>query len=214
MKHDKEYRNNTGTVTAKPEGRTVEGYALLFDTPSDGLPWKEIIARGALDGILSVSDVKCWLNHNEDRGLLARWPMKEGSLHLEVDNRGLLYRFGAPETSLGDELLANIQRGEVNESSFAFIVEAEEWKNIDDPDPAKWERTITKIGQLFDVSPVYDAAYSATSVYARSIEAVEAEVRSEKKDPDQIKAPEPKQEPELEPVKDSYYEELKKYIDF
>lgn len=212
MEHKKEYRNNSGTVTATTEGRTIEGYALLFNVQSDGLPWKETIASGALDGVLDKSDVKCWLNHNEDRGLLARWPMKEGSLHLEIDTRGLLYRFEAPATSLGDELIANIQRGEVNESSFAFIVEDEEWKNMDDSDMANWERTITKIGMLYDVSPVYDAAYSATSVYARSIKNVEEEIRAEKKAKEPISAPEPQPEPAK--IDESYYTNLDKSINF
>ena len=39
------------TVTAEDEKRTVEGYALLFDTASDGLSFVEIIERGALEGV-------------------------------------------------------------------------------------------------------------------------------------------------------------------
>ena len=94
-------------------------------------------------------------------------------------------------------------------NSSEAIVEDEEWKNMDDPDIANWERNITKIGQLFDVSPVYTAAYSATSVYARSIENVENEVRAEKaaKEPE----PEPVKDPEPT-VKDDYYNDLDKQI--
>ena len=144
--------------------RTVEGYALLFDTPSDGLWFDEVIERGALDGVIEKSDVMAVLNHNVDRGVLARSRNGEGSLTLIVDDTGLLYRFEAPNTALGDELLENLRRGEVCESSFCFTVEKETWTF---KEGERDHRTIHKIDELFDVSPVYNGAYSATSVYTR-----------------------------------------------
>lgn len=145
--------------------RTIEGYALLFDTPSDGLCFDEIIERGALDGVIEKSDVLAVLNHNVDRGVLARSRNGEGSLTLIVDEVGLLYRFEAPNTALGDELLENLRRGEVCESSFCFTVESDTW---DFNEGSRDKRTIHKIAELFDVSPVYNGAYSATTVYTRS----------------------------------------------
>lgn len=145
--------------------RTIEGYALLFDTPSDGLCFDEIIERGALDGVIEKSDVLAVLNHNVDRGVLARSRNGEGSLTLIVDEVGLLYRFEAPNTALGDELLENLRRGEVCESSFCFTVESDSW---DFEQNGRDKRTIHKIAELFDVSPVYSGAYSATTVYTRS----------------------------------------------
>lgn len=145
--------------------RTIEGYALLFDTPSDGLCFDEIIERGALDGVIEKSDVLAVLNHNVDRGVLARSRNGEGSLTLIVDEVGLLYRFEAPNTALGDELLENLRRGEVCESSFCFTVESDTW---DFEQNGRDKRTIHKIAELFDVSPVYNGAYSATTVYTRS----------------------------------------------
>lgn len=144
--------------------RTVEGYALLFDTPSDGLWFDEVIERGALDGVIEKSDVMAVLNHNVDRGVLARSRNGDGSLTLIVDDKGLLYRFEAPNTALGDELLENLRRGEVCESSFCFTVEKETWTF---KEGERDHRTIHKIDELFDVSPVYNGAYSATSVYTR-----------------------------------------------
>lgn len=177
----REIRNTpfpVSTVT-DDEKRTVEGYALLFDTPSDGLSFTEVIERGALDGVLAKSDVFATLNHDIYRGILARWNKKEGSLHLEVDAKGLKYRFEAPKTALGDEILENIRRGEINESSFAFTVSEDTWKKQDD---GSWKRSITKIDHLFDVSPVYSAAYSKTSVYMRGKDAAEAELNKAKDD--------------------------------
>ncbi|MBO7342731.1 MAG: HK97 family phage prohead protease [Alistipes sp.] len=161
------------TVTGEDEKRTVEGYALLFDTASDGLSFVEIIERGALDGVIEKSNVFALLNHDADRGILARSKNGVGSLSLEVDDKGLKYRFEAPKTALGDELLEYLRRGEISESSFAFTVESETWKIKEDD---TWERTIHKIKRLYDVSPVFDAAYSATSVNLRGKEQVESEM--------------------------------------
>lgn len=38
MDEKREIRNTSYEVTVDSESRTVEGYALLFDTPSTGLP--------------------------------------------------------------------------------------------------------------------------------------------------------------------------------
>ena len=143
-------------------GRRVEGYALLFNTPSDGLSFEEIILPGALDGVIARSNVFALLNHDAARGILARSKYGSGTLTLEIDGFGLRYSFEAPNTHLGDELLEYLRRGDINESSFAFTVKEEEWGKIGN----KMIRKIKKINLLFDVSPVYDAAYSQTSVSA------------------------------------------------
>ena len=169
-KVEKEIRNWSVRAEApKEDSRTVEGYAALFDTPSDGLDFTEVIDRNAFDGVIARSDVFALLNHDNSRGILGRSKKGKGSLELSVDDRGLKYRFEAPKSALGDELIENLKRGEVNESSFCFDVTDEEWQEdgVDDRGCKKYKRTIHKIGNLYDVSPVYSAAYSATSVSLR-----------------------------------------------
>lgn len=163
-------------VTGEEDKRSVEGYALLFDTPSDGLSFTEIIERNALDGVIAKSNVFALLNHDSERGILARSKNGEGTLTLTVDDKGLKYRFEAPHTALGDELLEYLRRGEISESSFAFTVAKETWDYRDD---GSWKRTIHQIDRLFDVSPVFDAAYSATSVCLRGKEQAEAELKAQ-----------------------------------
>ena len=164
------------TVTGEEDKRSVEGYALRFDTPSDGLSFTEIIERNALDGVIAKSNVFALLNHDSERGILARSKNGEGTLTLIVDDKGLKYRFEAPHTALGDELLEYLRRGEISESSFAFTVAKETWDYRDD---GSWKRTIHQIDRLFDVSPVFDAAYSATSVCLRGKEQAEAELKAQ-----------------------------------
>lgn len=161
------------SVVGDDEKRTVEGYALLWDTPSDGLSFTEVIERGALDGVIAKSNIFALLDHDKMRGILARSKNGQGTLSLEVDDKGLKYRFDAPRTALGDELLEYLRRGDISESSFAFTVESETWEVQKDE---TWKRTIHKFARLYDVSPVYDAAYSATSVNLRGKEQAEAEI--------------------------------------
>lgn len=164
------------TVTGDEDKRSVEGYALLFDTPSDGLSFTEVIERNALDGVIAKSNVFALLNHDSERGILARSKNGEGTLTLTVDDKGLKYRFEAPHTALGDELLEYLRRGEISESSFAFTVAKETWDYCDD---GSWKRTIHQIDRLYDVSPVFDAAYSSTSVCLRGKEQAEAELKAQ-----------------------------------
>lgn len=182
MDNKKEIRNTPFQVQVTGEDeekRTIEGYALLFETPSDGLSFTEVIQRGALDGVLCKSDVFALLNHDQSRGILARSKNGQGSLILSVDDKGLKYRFEAPKTVLGDELLENIRRGEIEESSFCFDVEKDTWEKQKN---GSWKRTIEKIGNLYDVAPVYNGAYSKTSVYMRGKEQAEEELRKKEQD--------------------------------
>jgi HK97 family phage prohead protease len=202
-KIEKEIRNWSVRAEApKEDSRTVEGYAALFDTPSDGLEFTEVIDRNAFDGVIARSDVFALLNHDNSRGILGRSKYGKGSLELSIDERGLKYRFDAPKSALGDELIENLKRGEVNESSFCFDVTDEEWQEdgLDDHGYKKFKRTILKIGHLYDVSPVYSAAYSATTVSLRGKEMKEKELEElEKK----------KKEAELKHKPDeSYYKNI------
>lgn len=175
-KGNKEYkRENRHSMIEVREAENgqpvVEGYAVVFDTPSDGLPFTEIIERGALDGVVERSDVFALINHNLDRGVLARSKRGVGSLTLTVDSRGLRYSFTVPDTDAGRELAENLRRGEITESSFSFTVEEDEWTREMAGDEEHWTRRVKKIRELYDVSPVYNAAYSATSVDLRGRDA-------------------------------------------
>lgn len=149
------------------EDRTVEGYAAVFEKPSEYIGWTEVIHRGAIDDeTIKNSDVFAKFNHSDDK-ILARSKNGEGSLLLEVDDNGLRYMFEAPKTSLGDELLEYLHRGDISQSSFAFTI-------ADEPNAQRWHkegnmiyRDIYKIDKLYDVSPVFQPAYSDTICSAR-----------------------------------------------
>ena len=175
------------------ESRHIEGYGSVFNQRSVDLGgFQEIIAPGAFDGVIERSDVKCYLDHNPEKGILARSRNGKGSLSLELDERGLKYAFDAPHTNLGDEVVEGLKRGDYSQSSFAFTVESESWTKEED---GTYLRTINKIGGLYDVSIVANPAYEGTSVALRSLDAFKAQ--EEAQIPEEIKE-EVREEPQVE----------------
>lgn len=190
----------------EPESRHIEGYGSVFNERSLDLGgFVEMIAPGAFDGVIERSDVKCYLDHNPEKGILARSRNGKGSLSLVVDEKGLKYSFDAPKTNLGDEVVEGIKRGDYSQSSFAFTVDDEIWTKEED---GSYLRTITKIGGLYDVSIVANPAYEGTSVALRSLDAFKAQEEI----PAEVKEEEPKtEEPKVEetPVEETPVEENK-----
>lgn len=179
-----EIRNN-GIVIERSydDSRHVEGYAVVFESQSEDLGFFETIDRGAItQELVDNSDVFALLNHDDEK-VLARSKNGVGSLKLTVDERGLKYEFDAAETQLGNDLLEYLKRGEINTSSFAFALD------YNDPEAETWTRknganyrTIHKIAYLHDVSPVWNAAYSATSVSQRSLDKIKELEEQEKRE--------------------------------
>lgn len=170
MTKERVERRSASISSINVDTRTIEGYAIVFNSQSEDLGFREVITPSAVtEDTINTSDVFCLFNHNPDK-VLARCRYGEGSLSLSIDEKGLKYSFQAPNTELGNELIEHIRRGEIDGSSFAFIVSSEEgsevWENIN----GTTHRTINKIECLVDVSPVWQPAYSATSVSARAKE--------------------------------------------
>ena len=82
------------------DSRLVEGYASVFNSRSKDLGgFTEIIDPSAFEGVIEKSDVLALLNHDQDRGVLARSRKGVGSLTLNIDERGLYYSFEAPPST-------------------------------------------------------------------------------------------------------------------
>ena len=179
----------------KEKPTKVFGYAAKFNRESENLgsndyQFFERIEPGAFDDVLN-DDVRALFNHDAN-AILARSKGGEGSLKLGVDEIGLWYEFEAPDTTAGRDLIASMQRGDVDQSSFSFVVRKEGQKIEETQEgdgPTIIRRTITKVARLFDVSPVTYPAYPDASVMLRSIQ----EFREEKP-PEEPEKPEPKTE--------------------
>lgn len=150
------------------ESRTVEGYAAVFERDSElifGI-FIERIAPGAFADVLD-NDAVALFNHDPNL-ILAR---NKVNMTLTQDEKGLLYRFDAPNTTAGNDLLENLRNGNVRTSSFAFTVAEEKWTYSEDKNKPSI-RTIVKVERLFDVSPVTYPAYPDTSVAQRSFQSL------------------------------------------
>ena len=166
-----EIRATNSTPVVSQDSRTVEGYAVVFNSQSEDLGFYETINPSAItEEVLMRSDVFCLFNHDQDK-VLARSKYGTGSLQLQLDEQGLKYTFTAPNTDLGDELLEYLRRGDIDSSSFAFTVSTDEgsevWTTGTD---GRQYREILKIDELHDVSPVWNPAYSSTSVSQRTLD--------------------------------------------
>ena len=150
----------------KDDGRKVVGYAAVFDSPSEplgGSSFTEVIARGAFNNA-DMSDVRALLNHDQNI-IYAR--TKSNTLKLTIDDKGLRYEFDAPDSPQGENLLRSLERGDIDQSSFAFFVDGEKWEEFPD---GSIKRTITSIAKVQDVSPVTFPAYEATTATKRNLE--------------------------------------------
>ena len=140
------------------DNMTITGYASVFGDTYDLGYFQERVAPGAFDGRTS-DDVRLLINHT---GVpLAR--TTNGTLTLAIDERGLSYTAQLADTQEGRDLYTLIQRGDITQSSFAFTIDRDEWS--DD----RKVRTITRVSQLYDVSPVTYPASPTTTVQARAM---------------------------------------------
>jgi HK97 family phage prohead protease len=99
---------------------TFRGYAAVFDSPSEPLPFIETIAPGAFKRSLnSGREVRMFINHNSDQVLAST---RSGTLQLIEDERGLYVEAELPPTTYGRDLSVMMQRGDVHSMSFGFSV--------------------------------------------------------------------------------------------
>lgn len=155
---------------------TIRGYAAVFnsETVIGGKSWgfREKIAPGAFAEAIKSSDVRALFNHEEDH-VLGR--TKAGTLRLSEDERGLKVEIDPPDTQDARDLITKMQRGDIDQMSFAFTMEGgmQTWDETGDP-PL---RIIEKVGELMDVSIVTYPAYPDTEAAARSF----AEARKDRR---------------------------------
>lgn len=141
---------------------TLRGTPIVFDTPTvlyeiDGIEYKEVIARGALDEC-DMSDFILNRNHGQNDGTVyAR--TRNNSLTYTITPSGLdIIATLDKEDDRHRNLHRDIQKRRVDKMSFSFIARECSY------DRETHTRTITKIKKLFDVSAVDFPAYNETSI--------------------------------------------------
>jgi len=148
----------------------ITGYIAKFGKWSLDLGgFREKIKVGAFDEAVEKSDVRCLKNHDINL-LLGR--TSSGTLRLKTNSVGLNFEDDVPDTNTGKDTVTEIRRRDITGCSFSFTTAEDDWKYLED---GSVERTIIKVGELFDVGPVTYPAYPDTTVAARSLERVRAE---------------------------------------
>jgi HK97 family phage prohead protease len=142
------------------------GYAAVFNSDSEPLPFIERIAPGAFNKSLkSRNNIRMYMNHDSSM-LLATTRAK--TLRLSEDSKGLLVDASLPDTTVGRDLSVLMQRKDVDSMSFGFTVPSGGDKWSDDGQ----YRELRQI-KLYEVSVVTGfPAYSATSASVRSFDAL------------------------------------------
>ncbi len=160
------------------DGMTFTGYAAVFNSPSEPLPFIERIAPGAFKRSLKArNDIKLLWNHDTGSVLGST---RAGTLKLEEDNYGLRVTAVLPETTLGKDVRTLVQRGDVNAMSFGFSVPA----NGDTWNTDGTERTLRSV-RIHEVSIVAFPAYSQTAGTA-SVRSFDAVAKRAEVDADQL----------------------------
>lgn len=156
------------------EDMILEGYACVFNERtligSADYGFYETIDRNAFDGA-DLSDVPLKYNHTDAVPILAR--TRNGSLSLSIDDKGLKIRAKLLDTQDARDMYKRVQEGLIDKMSFAFTTKEQEWSDATEP----YTRTIKRFERIWDVSVVDIPAYDGTSVYARSLELAEADIK-------------------------------------
>lgn len=148
---------------------TIEGYAAVFNSPAEigdtkRGGWIEVIEPGAFDEC-DLRDVCLKYNHADGVPVLAR--VRNKSLALDIDDKGLKVTAKLLNTRTNEDLYKSIKAGLLDKMSFSFII-ADGGEVISRTADGKPVRRITKIARVFEVSIVDQPAYNATSITARS----------------------------------------------
>lgn len=150
-----------GTLTAK--GKTLTGYAAVFNSEANLGDFQELIRPGAFAKSLATgSNVRALYAHNGE-ALLGT--TKGGTLQLREDTKGLAFTLSLPDITHGRDLAILVDRGDVSGCSFGFRVA---------PGGDRWEqrgkqlvRELLNV-ELHEVTLTADPAYSDTTVAMRS----------------------------------------------
>lgn len=149
---------------AESDGMRFTGYAAVFNSDSEPLPFIERIMPGAFKRSLKArNEVKLFKNHNMDEVLAST---RSKTLRLTEDSKGLLTEATLPDTTAGRDLAVLMKRGDVHAMSFGFSVPAKGDRWSDDG----MTRELKEI-RLHEVSIVTGfPAYEATTASVRSLD--------------------------------------------
>lgn len=150
-------------IRQQGDGMSFRGYAAVFNSDSEPLPFIERIKPGAFKRSLkSRNNIRMYVNH-DDTLLLAS--TRSNTLRLMEDDKGLLAEADLPNTTTGRDLAVLLETRVADSMSFGFSVP----RGGDVWSPDGGQRTLTEV-RLHEVSVVTgQPAYAATSANVRKL---------------------------------------------
>lgn len=182
-----DFRAVEATDDEQSDGRTLDGYAAVFNVPTEINSWEgaftEEIASGAFRKTLRERTPVLQFDHGRDH--------RTGSVpigafeSLSEDETGLRVVARLFDNPVVEPIRQAIEGRAITGMSFRFEVIRDEWRDTetdkviksgpdlwdalwDNDDPAKIKRTIKEV-KLFEAGPVVFPAYEATSVGVRDM---------------------------------------------
>lgn len=148
----------------------IAGMPVVFNQATDiGGFWEETIAADSIDE-KTLRDVRLLVNHDMSGIPLARSRRNtsNSTMRLSIEKNGIEMVADLDQKNpKAIELNSAIERGDISGMSFAFLVDGDEWEDLDSDYP---KRTITHIAEIYEVSAVTWPAYEQTSISSRSLE--------------------------------------------
>lgn len=154
-----------GGDTAKLEGRTLKGYAIVYNSLSRDLGgFVERFMPGSITETIRSGTIEAWLYHDSS---LPIGSQAAGTLRLWEDAKGMPYELDLPDTTYANDFAVLAQRGDVGGTSFGFR-----------PVPNGGERWLRANGEnvreiikadIGHIAPVITPAYAATTANLRSL---------------------------------------------
>lgn len=138
----------------------IQGCAVVFNQPSQGLPFVEYIAPTALEGV-DLSKVFLLYAHDY-QNVLAR--TEANTLNLDLNENGLFFNASLADTTLAHDVYNDIEAGNVQGVSFGFEIATGGDRWDIDPETGATIHYVTKIKQVTEVSLTPIPAYVQTSV--------------------------------------------------
>lgn len=170
------------------DGFDVEGYATTFNEPYN--LYRDVFCNGETYIINEQVDPHAFdecdmsdviMQYDHEGRVFAR--LTNNTLALEIDNHGLNTKAKLRGTTIGKQLLEEIDGGYTTKMSFGFTITEDKKEVTEDMENHTTTilRTITKIGKLYDVSAVSLPANDATEISARNFyDGVIKEIQTER----------------------------------
>ncbi len=156
----KELRVATGADGQK----TLTGYAGVYNSLSEDLGgWKEKLTPGTFSRSLKQQpDIRMFSEHDPKQGILGR--TKSGTLKVDEDGSGIHFELAVPNTTLGNDVVESVNRGDIDGCSLGMVVRDCSWDKVD----GNVLRTVND-ADLDHITVTSMPAYTGTSVQLRTL---------------------------------------------